>query len=491
MERNLLSGKARELFQFKLSPHFHLIKKGTTHLFFDVNSLSLFKIDATTYEILSRLRRGDKIEHVLHEKGVGYDEFSEVTEALFKNTTPPATCMNASKPASHTPQEPVLEKLVLNVSNACNLACRYCYAQGGSYGQERSFMDKKVAIRTIDYFYSTFSRINNVQFFGGEPLLNPEIIQSVCAYVHEKKGISRLPAFGIVTNGTIMSPEILELLSSYDVHVTISIDGPKMIHDYLRGKGTFTRIAETIEDLRNNGIRIGVECTFTNYHLEEGFDVSDLMEFFYRHFGLHVIHIPFVAVPSNNGLHISKDKLIRSYSKAVESALNSLGREDYILDSFTLRLLEALVRKEKIEVYCPAGISTLTVSSKGDIYPCFMFLGNEEFLIGNVFEDGIPAARLSRISNALKAASKWNDCECRNCWSRTLCFGCLGSDYIVSGSIRNKFQCDFNRKIIESLLLNSCKILENPIAVARILSLRMSRDKDGGGTVPVRPDQPQ
>ncbi|MBU7014182.1 MAG: hypothetical protein HXS52_04810 [Theionarchaea archaeon] len=120
-----------------------------------------------------------------------------------------------------------------------------------------------------------------------------------------------------------------------------------------------------------------------------------------------------------------------------------------------------------------------------------MFLENEEFLIGNVFDDSISAHRLFRISKALKDASKWNESKCRSCWSRTLCFGCLGNDFIASGSIGNKSQCDFNRKIIQSLLFNSRKIFENPTAMAQVLSLIVSRNKDGEGILPARTDQLQ
>jgi len=449
----------------KLPHEFHLVKGGATYLFFNVNNLSLFKIDPFTYEVFSKILEGRKIEDVLEEHKV--DNFKEICEKLFKNNN---ECINYENNTSKF----VLDRLVLNVSNACNLNCRYCYAMNGSYGKEKTFMDEKVATRTMDYFYNIYDEINNIQFFGGEPLLNPKIIQIICTYIlnkHDKKEISKLPVFSIVTNGTIMSPKILEILSTYNVHLTISIDGPLFIHDYLRGEGTFNKIIKNIEYLKSKNIDIGIECTFTNYHLINGFDVSDLMGFFYKQLGLHVTHIPPVAVPKDNELYIDKNDLIKSYTKAIKFALDSLNKEDYKLDSYTLRLLRALIYKKKIEIYCPAGVTTLSVSCEGDIYPCFMFTENKEFLIGNIFENKISSVRLSKVSELLKEISKWNDPKCRSCWARSLCFGCIGNDYILSGSIRTKPQCDFNRNIIEFFLLNSCKILEDPIIISRIISL--------------------
>lgn len=454
-----------DLIRDKLSSEFRLIEGGTTYLLFNFINLSLFKIDHFTYEIFSKILEGDKIETILDNDGV--HDFIDICKKLFEDNT---------KFVDHKPDTPkfVLDRLVLNVSNVCNLDCRYCYATGGSYEEDESFMEENVAIRTVDHFYNIYDEINNIQFFGGEPLLNPEIIQTVCAYIldkYNKNKIQKLPVFAIVTNGTIISSKILEILSDYNIQVTVSIDGPPFINDPLRGQGTFNKIIENIEYLNIKNITFGVECTFTKYHLINGFDVSDLMEFFYKQLGLHTTHIPSVAVPVDNELHIDENDLIKSYSKSIEYSLDSLNKKDYKLDSYTMRLIRALIFKKGIEVYCPAGITTLSVSSDGGIYPCFMFSGNKDFLIGTVSEDKISSERLSKVSNLLKEISKWNDPKCRNCWVRSLCFGCIGNDYIISGSVRDKSQCNFIKKIVEFFLLKSCEIMDDPIIISRIMSL--------------------
>lgn len=449
------------------SSQFHLVKGGSTHLIFDVNNLSLLEVDPLTYEAFLRRLEGRKMEDVIDE----CNRLKKLYKILGKKD------LMATKSKPDMPggiQKSVLERLVLNISNDCNLRCKYCYASSGNYGEERTLMKEEVAIKTIDYFYNIYNEINSIQFFGGEPLLNIQVIEALCEYINKKycaNEIDKPPLYAIVTNGTLISPEIFQVLSKYDIKVTVSIDGPQLIHDHLRGEGTFEEIIRNIQYLKDNGIEVGIECTFTNYHLINDIDVTDLMEFFYEQLGLHVTHIPFVAAINDDTLQISTEALVKSYSEATRFALESLNNDNYKVDSYTLRLLRAIAFKKAIEVYCPAGVNTLSVSAKGDIYPCFMFTGNDEFLIGNVLENKTDSSKLFAVSNMLKKINKWSDPKCGTCWAKSLCFGCLGNDYIVSGSVVNKPNCDFIKKLIESFLLNFSKISEDTAALSRIISL--------------------
>jgi uncharacterized protein len=456
----------------EFSPRLHLIKGENLYLIFDINSLSLFKVNSFTYEIFLQILDGCSPSDLIKKYKI--DDAQNIYRILFQND-----CRTKAIASNKTARKPVLDRLVLNISNDCNLSCKYCYATHGTYGCDKSFMEEGLALKTVDYFYKIYEEINNIQFFGGEPLLNPHTIEIICAYITEKHvqgKIKKLPVFGIVTNGTIMSPEILRLFSIYDIKLTISIDGPQFIHDYLRGNNTFKEINKNIQQLKN--INIGVECTFTNYHLINNFKVSDLMKFFHEKFGLHSTHIPFVAAIKGDELCISDENLKKVYSEATEFALSSIVNETYMLDSYTLRLLRAIIYKKMIAVYCPAGLTTLAVSSQGDIYPCFMFIGKKEFLMGNVLEKDIDPQRLSKIWNNLEKFGKWNNVKCNNCWARSLCFGCLGNDYIVSGSIEDKPNCEFIKTLIESFLLNFSKISDDPCVLSRMINLCVERDSN-------------
>lgn len=448
-----------------ISTRLHLINEGDTYLIFDINNLKLFKVNKYAYELFLNILDKNCADNLS-----GFDDVSEIYTIL--NSIYDTS--GNKEISSNTSEEFVLDRLVLNISNDCNLSCRYCYAASGNYREERSYMNEAVAKKSISYFYKIFNRINAIQFFGGEPLLNPEIINVVCEYIsemHNEGIIDSMPAFYVVTNGTIMSASIVKILKKYNIYITLSIDGPEFIHDYLRGNGTFQTILNNFQCFSKNGLKVGVECTYTKYHIDNNINISDLLEFFYKMFGLQIVHIPAVAVNDFDPMKLSMNDLMRSYSQGIKFALKNLDKENYKIDSYTLRLVRAMLSRKKIELYCPAGATTLSVSSKGDVYPCFMFTGNKELIITNVMQDMSKRARLNEISNLFKKINKQNDPRCRVCWARSLCFGCIGADQITSGSLESKPDCQFIKFFIEEFLLRYSEISHNPRALCRMIEL--------------------
>ena len=134
-------------------------------------------------------------------------------------------------------QRPVLHRLSLTINNTCNMACKYCYANKGSYYTQGILMDKNTALNAVNFAFRNFSHIEHVNFFGGEPTLNPQIMELVCEYfiyLNTQGVLTYLPRFGLTTNGYIISGRVFQLLRKYKFSVTISLDGPKEIHDKLR-----------------------------------------------------------------------------------------------------------------------------------------------------------------------------------------------------------------------------------------------------------------
>ncbi len=464
-----MAGKLKALTPEVFSSHFHLINGENTYLFFDIEDLSLFEVNKFTYNLFLQIQSGRDIKDII--KDYGYKNLKEFYKLISRDK------FSSNKNSSCNIQKSILDRLVLNISNDCNLNCRYCYAFEGTYNEEISFMEEEVALKTIDYFYNIYPEINNIQFFGGEPLLNTNIIDSICSYILKKYDngeIAKLPAYSVVTNGTIMSSEILRIFQTYRIGITVSMDGPRFIHEYLRGKDTSKKITPNIHKMKDNGINVGIECTFTNYHLINNFHVFDLVEFFNDQFGIHITHVPFVATTEENELYICLDDLINEYTMASKFALDSICNGKYMVDSYTLRLIKAILYKEKIEFYCPAGITTLSVSTNGEIYPCFMFTGKKEFSIGNVLKNEIDIFKLSEVNDLLKRVNKLDNPECRSCWAKSLCFGCIGNDYILTGSIEDKPNCDFIKRFIENFLLEFTRLSQDSSAVLRIISLMES-----------------
>lgn len=149
----------------------------------------------------------------------------------------------------------ILGKLVLNISNKCNLRCRYCYANSGIYKSEEDLMNIEIAKKTLDRFYNHYDGINLVQIFGGEPTKNPNVLKYICDYImkQNKEGETNT-IIGMVTNGTIMNDEIISYIKDYNIQVTISYDGNPIVNDIMRifpsGGGTSNIILDNIKKLK-------------------------------------------------------------------------------------------------------------------------------------------------------------------------------------------------------------------------------------------------
>ena len=326
-----------------------------------------------------------------------------------------------------------LDRLVLNVSNDCNLRCAYCYAGGGAYGRRRGLMSSDTALTAVDVFFAAFPRINRIQFFGGEPLLNLEGIEAVARDVEDRRTAGRLPEpprLGVVTNGTLEPHVLAGLCRRYGIGVTISVDGPRKIHDRLRGAGTFDRVRTFADTLASERIEFGIEGTDTSLRFEAGLALTDLLAFYRREFGLAEVHVPWCSRPPGDSLAPLPGVLEAQYREAVACSLDPDEREHAASLGFAKRLLDA-VTKRKAEDYCPAGLATLAVDAEGDIYPCFMFVGQPRLRLGNVRSGLAGAGAADELLQRLLAGKSGPECD--GCWARPLCFGCVGADYVVNG----------------------------------------------------------
>ena len=200
---------------------------------------------------------------------------------------------------------------MLHVSNDCNLRCAYCYAAGGSYGRTRRAMSPRTAFTAIDWAVAAFGGVKSVQFFGGEPLLNPRLIFQTCEYfkaLHAAGRLKALPRFALVTNGTLGDARAIEMLRLYGISPTISIDGPAQVHDALRGKGSFARADEFARRcLETTGVSPDFECTWTPVHVRLGISVFDMVNFFRQRYGHPVLHVVAVSAPPGHPLHLDPE----------------------------------------------------------------------------------------------------------------------------------------------------------------------------------------
>lgn len=365
-------------------------------------------------------------------------------------------------------QASVLERLSLNVTNTCNLKCKYCYANGGEYYTGGMMMNKDTALNAVNFITRNFTLINHVNFFGGEPTLNPRIIEMVCEYfiyLHNRAILPYLPRFGLTTNSYALSSRMLEIIRTYNFSISISLDGPKEVHDRLRiskkGLGSYDAIINNISAITDMGIVPEFECTYTGEHYRLGISIKDLMDFFYDSFQCRTLHCPMVITEPNNSLFISLETATALYADAIRYSINNLMQKIPKSISVATRLLNSLKAGTAIEHYCPAGMSSMTVNADGNIYACFMLMCGAGFCLGNVNGEHHSYGEPDSIRDLLLQADKGQNQACQDCWAQSLCFGCIGEDIAREGSMTHRSAvpgisglCDFKRKLIEAFLVS-------------------------------------
>ena len=452
------------------TPPFHLISDGHVHAVFCPETMACLQLDAPAYNALLLERDGAHAALVADEVSAPGEHLTHVHTDLREpaaNAVPeallPPEDESPEAEDSHAETDGWLDRLVLHVSNDCNLRCVYCYAGGGSYGGPVGHMPTEIAITAINWAIAAFGGVRRVQFFGGEPLLNPRLIIEVCEYFqalsHAGKVVKR-PRYGMVTNGVLGDERIVDLMRRYDIAATVSIDGPAEVHDRLRGEGSFQAAdAFAMQCLEAEGVRLDFEATWTPVHVEMGISVVDLVEFFYERYGLPVLHAVPVSAPPESPLYMAPDVVVPAYEEAARHSVRSLAAGEPRANSLSHRVLDALRKREPVELYCPAGVNTLSVAADGGLYPCFMFTGDPDLRICTFSADGRAADnRAQAVSNTIRACDKSQRAECRACWAAPLCSGCMGGDLIETGNITAPARCETIRAIAETVILEVAAI---------------------------------
>lgn len=422
----------------------HFFKNAGISCVYFPDTFQYFEINDTTEKILQDILQDKDANEICNLYRITETEYLNLVNMLPSKDLTNLELINESE--SNT-----LRRLVLHLSNDCNLNCKYCYANGGSYLSKPSLMTSNILRQTLNLFFAKF-RVLSIQLFGGEPFLNPDAIEEVCSFVESLEAEKR-PALYVVTNGTIISDKILELINRFNINVTVSIDGPAVINDLLRvdkAGGTTTELVEkNIQSITNKtGRTVSIEATYTNLHQKHNIGIDDLTQYLFSSFQTLTPHI--VPVVSEGLAPVNYDDLIQSISKALTN-YNS-GQP---LPTIITKVILALKHKKKTSLLCDAGIGTLAVSADGFVYPCFMFADNERFTLGHVSDPLMfESDNYHLLHNNLKSYNKFNTEPCKNCYANTICSGCLGKNFLETGDIfiPHEDNCRLNKAVIEHVI---------------------------------------
>ena len=365
---------------------------------------------------------------------------------------------------THSNENPV-KSLCLNVAHSCNMACDYCFAEGGSFGSpsedEDKLMSEETGMAAIKFLMENSKSRKNleVDFFGGEPLLNFETVKSIVANTRElEMRYHKNTRFTLTTNGTLLDAKKIDFINQNISNIVLSLDGTEKTNDNMRkyasGEGSYADIVPLFQKLvaerKNPNYKdYYIRGTFTKKNLDFSKDASHI-----RELGFENISIEPVVAKENCELAITKQdlpKIFAEYETLAKDMIKRRRKKENIFNffHFCIDLENGPCAKKRMKG-CGSGSEYLAVTPKGDIYPCHQFARNEKYRLGNV---NMPDMRLNRgIMGEFSKNNITSNESCKKCWAKYFCGGgCAANNANMNGSICSPYEiaCEMEKKRVE------------------------------------------
>ncbi len=448
----------------------HQYRNNGYSIVMDVNSGAVHVVDDVTYDVLEQY--GSSCEEIVNSLSGRYDPaeirecYQELTQLkekglLFTEDTYEPYAERFSK------RPTVVKALCLHIAHDCNLACRYCFAEEGEYHGHRELMSFEVGKQALDFLVASSGTRKNleVDFFGGEPLMNWQVVKDLVAYGRSlEKEHDKLFRFTLTTNGVLLNDEVMEFCNREMSNVVLSIDGRKEIHDMMRpfrnGKGSYDLIVPKFKKFAEsrNQDRYYVRGTFTHHNLDFSKDVLHLADLGFEQISVE----PVVAAPEDDYAIRPEDlpQLFAEYD-ALAQEMVKRSREGRGFNFFHFMIdLEGGPCVLKRISGCGSGTEYLAVTPWGDLYPCHQFVGNEAFRMGDVW-NGVSA---EGIRDSFKGCNVYSKEACRNCFAKYYCSGgCAANSYNFHGNINDVYEvgCELQRKRVECAIMIKAALSED------------------------------
>lgn len=440
----------------------HVFKQNDINAAIDTNSGSVHILDDITYDLLNNENFKEKSKLDMLNEKYGKQAISEALEEI--QSLIDKKMLYSDEVILKNKIKPVFKALCLNVAHDCNLKCDYCFASQGDFGGRRLLMPFEVGKKAFDFLIENSGNRRNleVDFFGGEPLMNFDTVKRLVEYGRKiEKEKNKNFRFTITTNGVLLDDEKIDYINKNCVNVVLSLDGRKEVNDNMRktinNQGSYDFIVKKFQDTvkRRKGETYFARGTFTNKNLDFTNDVIHMRDLGFKSISIE----PVVTDPQEEyALREEHIEIIKKeYEKLALEYLESKKSEDkrFSFFHFNIDLNDGPCLYKK-SIGCGAGTEYIAVTPEGHIYPCHQFVGNEDFIMGNV-DKGIIDQKIYNMFGNVSVNSKE---KCRDCWAKYYCSGgCHANAYNFNHDINEPYNiaCELEKKRIECSIMIKAK----------------------------------
>ncbi len=448
----------------------HQYKLGKHNIVLDVCSGSVHAVDEVAYDIISLFEEHDREDIIasMREKYADrvditdgdieecYAQVKELKESgrLFAPDTFESSAGKLKEKSAG-----VIKALCLHIAHTCNLNCSYCFASQGKYQGERALMSYEVGRQALDFLVANSGKRRNleVDFFGGEPLMNFDVVKQLVAYARSiEKQYNKNFRFTLTTNGVLIDDDVIDFANREMSNVVLSLDGRKEIHDRFRvdyaGNGSWEKIVPKFQKLveARGGKNYYMRGTFTHANPDFLRDIEQMLEL-----GFTELSMEPVVTAKGDPMELTDEDMPVLMKQYEDLAFLMLKRKSegkpFTFYHYMIDLTGGPCIYKRISG-CGSGTEYMAVTPWGDLYPCHQFVGDESFKLGDIW-NGVTA---HDVQNEFFSCNVYAREECRDCWARLYCSGgCAANAYHSTGSVKGiyKYGCELFKKRMECAIM--------------------------------------
>ena len=448
----------------------HQYKLGGYNIVLDICSGAVHAVDELAYDMIA-LFESESREAIASAMLAKYRDRPEITEAEISRCYEQIQALKDQgqlfTPDTFAPMAGrfkersagVIKALCLHVAHTCNLNCSYCFASQGKYHGDRAIMSLEVGKRALDFLIENSGHRRNleVDFFGGEPLMNFDVVKELVAYARSReKEAGKNFRFTLTTNGMLIDDDVIDFANREMSNVVLSLDGRKEIHDRFRvdyaGNGSWDRIVPKFQKLvqARGGKNYYMRGTFTHANPDFVKDIRQMLDLGFTELSME----PVVCAPDDpSALTPSDIEIVKQQYEELAELMRQRDREGrpFTFYHYMIDLSGGPCIYKRISG-CGSGTEYMAVTPWGDLYPCHQFVGEERFKLGDIWN----GLNNPEVQGEFAACNVYAKPECQDCWAKLYCSGgCAANAYHATGSITGVYEsgCELFRKRMECAIM--------------------------------------